>query len=1311
NRPLGSPAMNAGNCNNGAVTTSQNGTRRPTTYLPFCDIGAYELAREGTVELTLGQNFRTTDLTDYGVAITQIPDIHDTYLTYDNGSLFYRGCANFNQLTTSLTSTLTTLQPDYGPTCPLTSTIYISPFDVYNTLRHAHLDAWEEAYQDETPGTSPASLNAIIETITAQREQNYMFVLYGNEFYADAVRFNLYNQLLDGEEIIANEIEQMEYAYAQFQLVTLNMARAANRPLPPTTVPNYNGPPILRTTVSDYYTDGDADGFIPPPGNDTDTDDLELFAIATRRQAEVAADIAQRYRLLGQFDTAINRLETEYDKQQKNAALFYLWAQPNPNPAAVMNANFGPEMSQAIERLDLMATEFRSSNNPLGYRNLYVPRIAYVDMRNRTLGAANLPLEQAEASELAARNAQLDYEDSTAIMDLELDNLESEYVDQLIELCGTNDFSAAALSCDGGAMGASFSTVVAAAKNVDLATQRIQNISQLIAIEEERAGQTISITLGAANDISLAQLQIGKLNATQTINTTFTSDTQSARESLTTAVTAGYKVSIETEASTNPFNNSASVKSEAYVETSVTAAVEIAAEQTRGSTEEKVSNPNLEAIAQYESRQLLRQAEADAAIIGADSAATIRQLLLDQSDALIERDIAQAEFNAVFIDHNTLILQYQTLLSAHIDDTDAYQDYFNKPAYRLIYDSTSSQFAVDFEFLLHSAYLTAKALEYELLDPSLIPYNDLYTARTTQEVRTFLEGLDTLHGQIVYNGDSTVYNYSLAEDFLGLTDPYLLTLLPFTVDPLANNWPTRAECAGPFTTAPQIPTLRGCLFQEFLNTETQTDNDIQFGFNTPLEQFYDGSVWNIRIDPLVGDDSANCTTSPLCSGGVSLNILTNQTYSDGPPRIRLIHDGLSSYIRQTGGQGSPLTTTQYAPAAPHFVGDATPAGFPTGARVTVPMNAAVNGVGGNSTDGFTLLSAVTTGWELRFNKNSIFNTDLDFDQITDIEVNLHTRSRGVQEFHLNNLQAQINSFKQDGKTIPLTLQTEYDQHKATLLAQALSLSPSDEAKLTTIVDAMRQQSAPQNLLDPNVINGLYRGSMLTFGFADLGLFINATTNTGSQPITATLCITCSALNNIPATLTGNFVATGTPTDTFALTSGPFPETIDNQTFTTYITITGDVINHGNTISGTYQELSITPTGQQFTLVGDFIASRPLRTPGSTSAPLAITLPTPTPITDANLAWSATDTNCGYQLYRSATPYFVRNPRLLLTSIFDDLTTTTNDPNATGAPDLNRFYRLRTLSCGANLNILEPNASYYQDSNEVGLFTFTLVNGN
>jgi hypothetical protein len=381
-----------------------------------------------------------------------------------------------------------------------------------------------------------------------------------------------------------------------------------------------------------------------------------------------------------------------------------------------------------------------------------------------------------------------------------------------------------------------------------------------------------------------------------------------------------------------------------------------------------------------------------------------------------------------------------------------------------------------------------------------------------------------------------------------------------------------------------------------------------------------------------------------------------------------------------------------------------PAGFPTGNSASLPINADVNGDGGDPNGGFYLLSAVNNGWQMTIDKEDTANNDdLNFSEITDIVVHIQVVSNGTQA--LVDVMKEIEAIEAQGKTVSLALQAEYEA----LLAEpyvAPAMTEETKSLVAEMVTAMKSSTiTPTTYVDPLVVHGQYNGMMLAMGFAELGVIITATDVTSaSQPIIGTLCVSCTVLHTASTPLTGQFVNTGTPTNTFSLASAPVVLTVDGQVLTKTYLFDGLVLDRGNVISGTYQEVVTNSLGvASTTYVGFFNLSRWTRYPGAVTPTVGIT----TMGNDVELSWATNIANCNYSVYRSSMPYFVQYDR---NSVESGAILAHTDTAVLNSAVPNRYYRVRGFSCNTTLDFLEPNATFFEDSTTKGVFSFDIVAG-
>ncbi|MGD8598680.1 MAG: PKD domain-containing protein, partial [Anaerolineae bacterium] len=772
-----------------------------------------------------------------------------------------------------------------------------------------------------------------------------------------------------------------------------------------------------------------------------------------------------------------------------------------------------------------------------GFAPDYVPLQAYEQLLELTEGPTGDTglLGTARDLEDQARDAQRTFDANASDMDTELDNLEVELNGQLFDLCGetADDYE----TCSGGLMAQNLEAMDAASLRVALAEQRAQHVAAQIKIESDRATEVINVTLAEGRTIAAYQLAIGKLEAVRAIATSaFSSEDQ---------LYVGVDVSGEAYVSVS----SKDWIPEAGFKASVTASAGYRHEWSFVNSTQITWDPAAEAIAAYGSLQALKQAEAQAHIEGANSAATIRNLLLQEDEALEEVNIAMAEFNQLAAEHNHLVEKRSRLVKKRdqaIDRVASHNSHLLSPAYRIWRDSLTTQSLQAHALAAQFAYLTARAAEYELLTP----YPDLgqvFRARTSNDLRLFLDGLKVWVQALDRPGQLNRYPYtlSLARDIWGLTDQAL--------DP---------EGA---LTGPELAQERYELFQDLLQAAIDDDR-LQFYFSTALDQervegqyLFSPNIWNNRIAgigaPLAGNE------------GVSVNIITRQSGDVGSPEVILVHGGQAGgaeAYRNAGGQ-----IVYYDPGTAVPVGYLLPAALDP-ANTTAVLRPGINGVGAIPNSALLNLSVAATTWTFGIPAES--RGSLDYSQIEDIEIMLDTTGRA-----LPGMEAEA-------------------QQDAILLQAGLSLAPVERPLQITTLPPVSRPSGQRLLMSSSAgqIGGSYFGSIMI-----------------TSPITLTIQVLDFDLANDEGNLTGT-VVTGTQSslypvglllqgdtpdgETFQLTSEAFTTTVLGQAVTQVVTqsftLTGQAEDGGDSLragySGTITGLLPDPIPVQ----GTFFASRP-----------------------------------------------------------------------------------------------------------------------
>ncbi len=782
--------------------------------------------------------------------------------------------------------------------------------------------------------------------LSAAQEIANIHLIFGNEFLVDATDYRFSTGgIPNADQIIALELEQLEQAQTQFQQAMDILFYAFQYPL---------GGEIKYGwlegggRVGDYFTAAE----------------FELFGVASNRLMVALDEQATRYRQMGQDDVALALYNEAYAAQYLQIMALAQLAQENDTDYLI---NGSWEMLNNLSRLRAQAQAVHEGVDVLGYGRIYVPIQSYPDLLTLVegpTGEAGL-LGTAQASEEAARLAQREFDENATVLGREIEDLNYAYDVELFELCGTTHDNYA--TCTGGLIGQSEQAAYAASLRAGLAWMQAEHIADQIGIEEERAGHVINVNLGMGQTLSASALAMGKLRAQRT--TTTNANSSEADVHIGAEAKLKYSVGVEAKASINPFHSGAEWKS--GLEFSIEGVAGTGKKWTWSDSTQTVWDPNEERIAGYESLNALKQAEADAVIEGANSAAAIKNLLLQQSEALMEWEVSVADLNQVMAERRFLWEKYSRLLNlrgtanAYVLQVNAWR---TNPAYRVMRDSLTIRAAQDVGRATQFAYLVGKAAEYDMLQPQPDLMADIYKARTAHDIRVFLDALKISYQALPIEPNLYPYTISLAKDIVGLTDRNL--------DP--DNTLTPEQRAQ----------LRYERFQEYLQARIYSDT-LEIQFPTGLEfrrsdtqYLFSRNLWNNRI---AGIGLIPGTT--IETRGVRLNIVTRQTGDVGRPEVKLSHSGQATY-RNLQDQ---IVCYDPGPAVP--VGYPLPSGYDP-QRTTVVLLPGINGSGAAPNSGLRNLSVAASSWVVQI--PAYAKAELEYSQIEDIEILLDTTGKALQ---------------------------------------------------------------------------------------------------------------------------------------------------------------------------------------------------------------------------------------------------------------------------------------------------------------------------
>jgi hypothetical protein len=885
--------------------------------------------------LSIGLDFRLGEL--------QLPpsctganagDCQQSYKDFNAGRVYHRYCPTYEEIDPNgycrswndlSPAEQKALVPDLSPERPLTGEI-----DVRNKLVRAREMFGFLALADppDLQITVDGQLQSMREVgkngvLSATREIANIHMIFGNEFMVDALDYRFSGSDPRADLIIAEEIRQLEQALVQFGLAVDTLSHAFNA--------DFGGPGGVR--IGDFF------GAL----------EFELFGIVSERMVTSIIELADRHRQRGEEELAL-QLYTEAFTNQ------YVQAMALAVSAAQRNANFmengGWEVITNLEGLRARAQAVHEGINPFGFIEPYVPLQTYEELRTLT---RNDFLRDSTEDEDRAANAQREFDQNRTALAQELQNLRLTYDSQLLELCGKTNDDFKTCDAEGGLMRQNYHNIAQAADRIVLVMKRLENLSKQVQIEQERNGKVIEITLANGEQMALLEYDKGILGAyhvTEAIVEQETDERYGGAEARST-VSAGINIRPDKWFG---WDNSISVFG-GYRHS-----------QASTSSLTAVWDPSAIELGSINSAQALQNAAAEAEILNANSAATIKTLMLQQAELMIELEIAVAEFNRLADEHKMLKERYHNLFNLRVVAQDnVANSYLSNPAYRILRDSLTVEAARSHGLGAQFAYLTAKALEYEFLVryPGL---NAIFKARTADDIDNFLNELEAFRVAIGSPGVHNRYPYriSLARDLLGLSDENLNPEGTLSANEVAQRR---------FTSFQQI-------LQQHVITDTNTGAviGIELPFTTSLldNKIFTPNIWNNRIA------GVGLPADVPGTKGIALNVVTRQFGDIGTPEVLLTHAGHASYRNAKG------EIVHYVPENAKLSGYPVPNGFESKSG-SATILASVNGnERGTPSSAFFNRSVAASTWTLRIDLRSPFNTSLDLAQLEDIEIDMDT---------------------------------------------------------------------------------------------------------------------------------------------------------------------------------------------------------------------------------------------------------------------------------------------------------------------------------
>ncbi len=1069
-----------------------------TNVVPTVDLGAYEativdVLAEGDSLFEQGEAFRLENL--QLLSSDSLAEALQNYANFNDGEWYNAFCADYDQI-------------DEEGYCPESD-----PQAVRNTLLDA-VDLYRVAVGWPTEDFTtiggiaiPVWYKGAQGVLSSTTEIANVHLIFGNEFLVDATDYRFSTAGIPyADQIIAQELDELGQAQLQFELIMSLVFRAFN----------------------EWGVGTDATG-----------DQFEQFGVASSLLMSTLNETAARYYMLRQSEQALAVFEEAYSNQYLQMMALDQMAEDSGAPY-LQDGSW--EMLNNLSQMRERAQAISQGLDFFGFAPEYVPLQAYEQLLELTEGPTGDTglLGTARDLEDQARDAQRTFDANASDMATELDNLTVDLDNQLFELCGASDDDYE--TCDGGLMAQNLEAMYAASLRVGLARLRAQNIAEQIKIESDRAGQVVTVQLGLGQELSAYELAIGKLEAHRTTKTALSS----SEDQIQLGVEASARLYAEAYAGVSYTSGDLFPKGTVGAKSGFERAVEATAGYhhawTWTDTTQTVWDPTAEKIAGYESLKALKQAEAQAEIEGANSAAAIRNLLLQQSEALEDYQIAEAEFNQLAAEHNYLAQRRSRLINQRyqaVNRVANHNSHLLSPAYRIWRDSLTTQSAQTQALAAQFAYLTARAAEYELLTP----YPDLgqiFRARTANDIRLFLDGLKVWVQALDRPGQLNHYPYtiSLAQDIWGLTGQAL--------DPDGE------------LSAEELQQVRYERFQELLQSNRDGDR-LELWFSTALDQqraenqyLFSPNIWNNRIAGI---------GAPLDqTEGVRLNIVTRQAGDVGELEALLVHGG------STGGaeayRNAAGAIVYYDPDTAVPVGYLLPDELDP-ANTTAVLRPGINGQGGIANGALLNLSVATANWTFRIPADSRGN--LDYSQIEDIEILLDSTGRALPD------------------------RAQEAEEDALLLQSGQELAPTDIKPVYRAPAPIRSSQIDLLPAEAGQIGGSYFGSIVV-----------------TSPITLTIQVLNIDLINEGGTLSGQVKGSETslyPDDlslngqvldnnAFQLTSQPFTSTIASQLVTQVFTLSGHMEEDGDILRAEYSGTITNLLPDPIQVGGRFSASRP-----------------------------------------------------------------------------------------------------------------------
>lgn len=381
--------------------------------------------------------------------------------------------------------------------------------------------------------------------------------------------------------------------------------------------------------------------------------------------------------------------------------------------------NNGYQLKRQLNDIDRLYQDIQSGFNPQLLAGDFVP---YQPVEN-FLNLARQRVNNAVATETAARNSKRTFEQDKASFDAELRNQSIQFIDRIEELTGEStaqhDLKSkegreayriagfyAAMQDKKGLIGVQQLAYEEAVQQVALLKTQMNNHHQRLRNEQQRNGEAVNLIMSTGEKVSA--LQYANTMASCCNVSTGTSTGGSTGVSMGSSSSSSSSIGAITSTTGGPtFSNGFSSGTSRGISLG----------KSWGSSEGLSKNPNIETLAQGQSAMALLQATQQAKMDSINGGITEKNILLDMATTYISIEQAEIALKRQEAVIQTQFDQLDRLLAnysvAHEDLNNVYYNHWENPAYRLEASRTEQEAEDSFATAIELSYYAAKALEYQ----------------------------------------------------------------------------------------------------------------------------------------------------------------------------------------------------------------------------------------------------------------------------------------------------------------------------------------------------------------------------------------------------------------------------------------------------------------------------------------------------------------------------------------------------------------------------------------------------------------------